>query len=325
MAPYPRITAIVAVFNRPDDLSRLLSSFSKIEYPGSLRLIVVDDASETDYEKIIAAFRTRNPTVQVQLETLPYNVGPAKARNLALESVDAEYVWFLDSDTEIASKDMLTHAMQIFRERPEVKAVGEEILLLGGKHFTYRAKFFPNFMFLPLFSRLGESPFGDRDAIATANLLVEKKALDEVGAFRPVLNMFEDVDLCHRLRMRGYRLYSCKELAVYHHTSCQGRDADFDFYDNLKKYTKTFHHSRINLVALNRPWLLPTLPIIDFAIGGWILLKSCFRKIKTVSVVSNKSDENIGFLAYAFWHLLGLLHSYRYAYRVFFTRKLNRC
>lgn len=107
---WPAITAVILVFNRPDDLERLLTSFRILEYPGKINIIVVDDASTVDYSPVFEKFKALCPDIPLNVIGMSENMGPAHCRNAALEKISGGYVWFLDSDSEIFQPAMLIKA-----------------------------------------------------------------------------------------------------------------------------------------------------------------------------------------------------------------------
>jgi GT2 family glycosyltransferase len=173
-------------------------------------------------------------------------------------------------------------------------------------------KWYPNLFFDVTFRKFENAISGYRQAIASANLVIDRSVFSRVGVFNSSLRMFEDVDLCLRLRKMGYRLFSTGEVAVYHYTSPEGRDGSRSFYANLKTYTRTFHKERVKLVFLNQRHVLAFLPILDLFYGIKIFLMHCCRRYNAAYVPSIKIDKKINLFIYAWYHFLGMIYSYRY-------------
>lgn len=322
ISDFPMITSIIPVYNRLEDIKRLLNSFRIINYPGKVKMIIIDDASTVDYSSIFKDFIKKCPHIDLSVIKMTENVGPAKCRNTAIEKIQTGYVWFLDSDTELFQSDMLKKAVEIFKNNPEIGGIGEEIFLQEGEGITHFSKWYPNYLFNVSFYKFENSPSGYRTAIATANLIVDRKMFEQVGMFNSQLELFEDNDFCFRLGSKGYKLYSCKEFALYHHTSSRGREGTFAFYNDLKKYTKSFHRNRVKLIFLNRRYILPFLPGLDLIYGFLIFFTQIGRKYNASTVISSKKDKTIGMFPYAFCHFFGMINCYYYAYKVSFTGRL---
>ncbi|OGX11546.1 MAG: hypothetical protein A3K11_12655 [Nitrospirae bacterium RIFCSPLOWO2_12_FULL_63_8] len=148
------------------------------------------------------------------------NFGAAQARG--------EYFVFLNNDTQVVKPDWLT-AMLEQAQRPEVGAVGARLhypdgriqhagLILGvggvadhafkglaGDAFTYFA-----------FANVVRNVSG----VTAACMLVPRRAFEEVGGFDERLQVaLNDVDLCLRLRQRGYLIVCTPFALLYHHES----------------------------------------------------------------------------------------------------------
>jgi len=319
---FPAVSAVIPLFNRPEDIRRLLTSFGMLDYPGQLGIIIVDDASTQDHSAAFEDFRRRCPQIALSVIRNSSNAGPSRSRNAGLETIQADYVWFLDSDTEIFQKDMLRNAVRILRDDPLIAGVGEEAFVLGGRSITRSSRWYPNLFYQDSFCDYEASPSRYNLVLSTANLILRRAVLEQTGAFNPLLRMFEDADLCFRLKDRGYKLYSCKEVAVYHHCSSKGREGNFSFYDDLGQYTRMFHRERVKLVALNRKHALPLLPLLDLALGFKLFFAHWGRKYNPASFMTAKKNKRTNLVMLAFRHFVGMLRSYAYAYRIIFTGRI---
>jgi succinoglycan biosynthesis protein ExoU len=90
----PSVDVIIAVWNRADTIERAIQS--ALAQPEVRRVIVVDDESTDD--TALRAEGLAKKTNRVVVRRLPSNSGPSKARNIALETSDAQWVAMLDGD-----------------------------------------------------------------------------------------------------------------------------------------------------------------------------------------------------------------------------------
>ncbi|ABR64803.1 chitooligosaccharide synthase NodC [Sinorhizobium medicae] len=100
--PLPAVDVIVPSFNEdPGILSACLASIADQDYPGELRVYVVDDGSR-NREAIVRAraFYSRDPRFSFIL--LPENVGKRKAQIAAIGQSSGDLVLNVDSDSTIA-------------------------------------------------------------------------------------------------------------------------------------------------------------------------------------------------------------------------------
>jgi GT2 family glycosyltransferase len=319
----PQITAVVPVFNRREDLQRLLKSFSLLRYEGILELIVVDDASTIDYSGVYQEFKNLCPHISLQVIVTPKTSGPAVARNMAIEAIDDGIVWFLDSDAEIFQASMLNTVVDIFDNDPEIKVIGGEVLLVNGASYIMQVKRFINEMISVHFVKFDDFPAEYRKTVGTNNFFIHRKTFDGVGRFDIRLKTHEDTELCFRISAKGYKLFVCKETGVYHHKSPEGRDnSTFDFFKNLINYAKAVHKNRIFILALHRRSVLPFLPIIDVFYGLRIFLVQFRKKHNAGTMISRVKKKKVSLMHISLCHFWGMLNSYGYAYKVMLLGKL---
>ncbi|OFZ70012.1 MAG: hypothetical protein A3K03_09760 [Bdellovibrionales bacterium RIFOXYD1_FULL_44_7] len=304
------ITVIVPVHNRFSDIDRLLSSLKLIEAPGQITIRIVDDGGTVDYDPLIQDFKNSRPDLPISLLKIKSSVGPAKARNTILRDCDTSHVWFLDSDAEVVNPDTLIRANEIFTNNPTVRAVGEEIVCFADNMFLCRTRFFPNFFFRSSFLPKEKAEPCFAEAIPSSNLIVDRRILESIGYFNEDLKLFEDVDLCFRIRHAGYKLFSSPSLAAIHHSSPSGRTGAYNFYQTVLGYSRTFHLARIQLIRLHNPRILCFLPFIDLTLGVYLFLDSVLFNRSAEKTAKKKRNASFGIVSYAFCHFLGILLAY---------------
>lgn len=190
---WPSITVVVPVRDRPAELAGCLESVARVRYPGSMEVLVVDDASE---EPVTVP-------VGVRLVRLPRSVGPGSARNAGAAACGTELLAFLDSDC-VAEPNWLDTLVPELAD-PAVAAAGGRILPAAERGWLERYEAVRS----PL--DLGSGPASARPQapvpyLVTASLVVRRGAFEAVGGFDPALRCGEDVDLCYRLSAAGHRL-----------------------------------------------------------------------------------------------------------------------
>jgi GT2 family glycosyltransferase len=112
----PRVSVAVVSHNRVALLRRCLESLEKSEGRESLQIIVVDNGSTDGSAQLDGDFPN------VQYIRLPKNFGLTKAMNLGWRAADAEYVFFLHDDTEVAPATILQLA-DVLDTRTDAAAV----------------------------------------------------------------------------------------------------------------------------------------------------------------------------------------------------------
>lgn len=211
------VAAVVLNFNGADDTLACLESLMAMRpLPGEIH--VVDNASEDDsVERIRTAFP------QVRISVNKANLGFGGGLNPLLEDLirdGPEWVWLLNNDTRVAP-DALARMLVHASARPDAGAVGARILDMhpphavqtwgGGRIAWWRGS-----------SRHCSAGTDDEqpDYITGASLLLRIAALQDAGLFDPRFFLYwEDVDLCLRLRRRGWKLTVAADAVVYHRLS----------------------------------------------------------------------------------------------------------
>jgi glycosyltransferase involved in cell wall biosynthesis len=114
----PPVTAVVCTRDRPEGLSKCLSSLQAQNYP-RLSILVVDNAPSTDASAEVARLSSGPHEVSYTVEPKP---GLSWARNRSLEVADTEIVAWIDDD-ELADDHWVTELAATFAENPAVSAV----------------------------------------------------------------------------------------------------------------------------------------------------------------------------------------------------------
>jgi GT2 family glycosyltransferase len=161
---------------------------------------------------------------------------------------------------------MLEHA-----QRPEVGAVGARLLFMNGsiQHagvlVGIQGKAGHAFWGLPG-THPGYYDFArvirNYSAVTAACLMMRRTAFEEVGGFDEGFEVsYNDVDLCLRLRERGYLIVYTPYATLYHHQSASRGpyDAEKD-----RKYEDLFRQRWKDLLDVGDPYYSPHLTHTGF-------------------------------------------------------------
>jgi GT2 family glycosyltransferase len=146
--------------------------------------------------------------------------------NEGVKRAGGAYLLFLNNDTEVLTADWLSD-MVGQAQRPDVGGVGVKLLysdgriqhagvVLGvcgaaGHAFRHCSNAYPYYHGLSDVMR-------SCSAVTGACLMVSRTLFDEVGGFDEHLPVeFNDVDLCLKIRQRGYRIVYDPAVVLYHH------------------------------------------------------------------------------------------------------------
>ncbi|HEV2419182.1 MAG TPA: glycosyltransferase family 2 protein [Terriglobia bacterium] len=226
------------------DTITCLNSLSHLDYP-VYNILVVDNGSTDD-----SAGRLRAVFPDISLLETGINLGFSGGCNAGIRCAfahGAEYVWLLNNDTTVDSRAL--QAMIAMAESDErLGAVGSvlywmkepnRIQVWGGGWVSFWT------------GRSGHHyspvPAHQLHYVTGASLLLRRNALDDIGLLddNTFFMYWEDVDLCFRLRKRGWRLAVAEDSIILHKqaASTGGNNPTLAFYGARSSLRFFLRHS----------------------------------------------------------------------------------
>lgn len=205
----PRVSVIVPAYNSGPYLTDALRSIEEQTY-GDWEAIVVDDASQDDTFEVASSFGGRIRAVRSDR-----NLGPAGARNLALERSSGELVALLDADDVWLPPYLERQVGRLDTERTRGRRVG---IVACNARASEHTRGHPRLFLDHVRGRLEPVTLESvlRGNCIYISALVLRQAGDEVGWFATELFGTEDHDLWIRILERGYEAVLNREvLAAY--------------------------------------------------------------------------------------------------------------
>lgn len=191
------ISIIIPTLNEEKVIGRCLEALTTATREDlALEIIVVDNGSS---DKTVAIARTYGVTTLVKKY-----VRIAGLRNFGVAHSQGDVLGFVDADCLVA-KNWLTNAIRCMNDQsadavgsyyaiPEDASwIGKTIELMQSKKTGAEVTYIP-----------------------AGNLLVARAAYSALGGFDESLETNEDVDFCHRLKDKGYTLYSDPAIKSVH-------------------------------------------------------------------------------------------------------------
>jgi GT2 family glycosyltransferase/SAM-dependent methyltransferase len=222
----PGVSLIIASGGKVDILRKNLESvFGKTEYR-NLEVVIIDNSKKTEIEKLVTMWPSpARPLRYIDWRDKEFNY--AAINNEAARRCSSPLLLFLNDDTSVITSGWLT-AMVEMAVRPEVGAVGAKLLYPDGRiqHAGVVMGIFGNcghaFKGLP-----GDThhyfDFPDVirnvSAVTGACLMTRADVFHEVGGFdeKTFAVAFNDIDLCLKIREKGYRVIYTPHALLYHH------------------------------------------------------------------------------------------------------------
>ncbi len=250
----PLVSALVVSYKVRAQLLDALRAFFASDYP-ALEAVVVDNASADGSADAVEA---ELPAVQVI--RLEENLGFGRANNAGLAAIQGEFVLLLNPDV-VVNKDCVKVLAEFLSSTPAAGAAGPRLNRPDGRPDLAARRSFPSpasalYRFVGLnrlfpkssrFNRynLGHVPIDSAheiDSGTAACLMVRRTAIDQVGFFDPDYFMYgEDLDLCYRLRKKGWRIFFVPDAVAVHLKGTSTRQASSQMRYEFHRAMWLFH------------------------------------------------------------------------------------
>src|SRR5215210_5784740 len=224
----PKVSLIIPTRDNVALLKNCLESIERLTTYGNYEIIIMDNDSV-------------DPATIEYLASTPHRVIPfrepfnySRINNAGVSRAEGEYVLLLNDDTEVISGGWL-EAMLEHAQRPEVGAVGAKLIYPDGRiqHAgvltgvggswglgvaTHSHQFYPSTS--PGYQGT-VAKIANYSAVTAACMMLRKSMFDEIGGLdeENLRVSFNDVDLCLRIRERGYSIVYTPYAELLHHES----------------------------------------------------------------------------------------------------------
>jgi GT2 family glycosyltransferase len=218
----PRVVVVIVSWNRVDELSAALESFTAVAYP-NYELVVVDNASQ---DATVATVRARFPhvTVLVNERNLGYTGGSNVGFRYALAH-GADYVLLLNQDVRVAP-DLIERLVAVLEADPRIAIAGAKNRLMENPGYTWGRYGKLNWGPLLVYTVGRYEPDYDEPTpkdvewVIGNGCMLRGAVLREVGLFDEELFHFnEDVEWCMRVHRANYRVVYVDDAELLHHGS----------------------------------------------------------------------------------------------------------
>lgn len=230
----PLISVIIPNKDHTDDLDICLKSlYEKSSYKNFEVIIVENNSTEKETFEYYEALTQKHGNIKIVKWKGNFNY--SAINNFGVNYAKGEYILLLNNDVEIINGVCLEE-MLMFAQRKDVGAVGAKlyysddtvqhagvILGLGGtaghahKHF---GRNHPGYMARASIAQ-------NLSACTAACLMMRRDVFDEVGGLDESFEVaFNDVDLCMKIRKKGYLVVFTPYAELYHYESkSRGNDS----------------------------------------------------------------------------------------------------
>jgi GT2 family glycosyltransferase len=267
----PKVSIIIPTRDRSDLLSRCMDAILENTDYQHLEVIIIDNLSEQEATNIYLKQIEAEPRVRVLRYEQPFNF--STINNWGAGQADGQILLFLNNDTEPVDASWLRQLVANACRR-EVGGVGAKLfypnrrvqhggVILGltgvaGHFHRNRRADDPGYFGRALLQQ-------NLSAVTAACLAMRRDVFFEVGGFDsenlPIA--FNDVDLCLRIRERGYLIVWTPLAQLYHHETAS-RDLDLT-PDRYREFLREsdYMRSRWAHILYCDPYFNPNLSLRD--------------------------------------------------------------
>lgn len=240
-----KVSFVTVCYRTPHLIRVLLTGIEEARFAFPFEYFLVDNGGDGTAQMV----REQFPWVTV-IEP-GENLGFGKANNLAFTKAAGEYVMLVNPDLTVFAGEM-EKLVAYADAQPDAGIVGPLVCNPNGTRQESCTRLPTPLM--PLYRRtaLGRTPWGERaihqyfmrdvdhaephdaDTVYGAAMLIRKPALDHAGMFDEQFFMYyEDVDLCRRIREKGWRvLYAPVARFVHYHQRESRIRAPWEIFTN---------------------------------------------------------------------------------------------
>ena len=219
----PSVAIVILNWNGKDYLRQFLPSILATSYP-NYKVVVADNASTDDS---IQYLRENFPKVERIL--LGQNFGFAKGYNEALKKINGDYYALVNSDVEV-TPGWLGPVIKLLEKDEEFAVCQPKLLSYHNRHlFEYAGGaggWFDLFGYPFARGRIFESTEEDKGQYdhteevfwaSGAAMVIRNKIYHQLNGFDEYFFAHqEEIDLCWRIKLAGYKIFCCPSSVVYH-------------------------------------------------------------------------------------------------------------
>jgi glycosyltransferase involved in cell wall biosynthesis len=262
-----KVSIIIPTKDNVEILRRCVDSILQKTTYTNYEIVIVDNKSRENATFNYYATLKDNKKISLLRYDKPFNF--SEINNFGVSQTNAEYVLFLNNDTEVITENWLD-LMVGFAQRKETGAVGVKLLYPNdtiqhaGLILDERGNVKRSHRGYPRFS-LGYAgrimSVQNVAAVAAACMLMRREVFDEVGGFDPEFVIAHgDIDLCLKLLERGYLIVYEPHAELYHHESyTRGYEDTPEKVERLKKETELLLKKRGYMLKNADPYFNPNL------------------------------------------------------------------
>ncbi|NRD23415.1 glycosyltransferase [Winogradskyella litoriviva] len=260
---------IIPVYNRPEEIEELLSSFLNFDGDNNFEIVIVEDGSSDTSEHVVEKFQSK---LDISYYYKP-NSGPGDSRNYGMQKAKGNYYIILDSDVLMPSNYLAE--VKAFLEKKYFDCFGGPDAAHSSFTNLQKAINFAMTSFITTGGIRGGKQQVEDFQPRSFNMGLSKKAFIASGGFGRI-HPGEDPDLSLRLHKLGFKTALIEKAYVYH----KRRISWTKFYKQVNKFgmvrpiLNQWHPKSKSLV-----YWFPTLFSLGLIVSLLLMIFNCYLPI----------------------------------------------
>ncbi|MBW4553633.1 MAG: glycosyltransferase family 2 protein [Aphanocapsa sp. GSE-SYN-MK-11-07L] len=267
----PHVEILLLNWENAEDTIHCLETLKSLAY-GSYHVLVVDNGSKDNSYSLLKETVSHEPyfTLYSTGENLGFSGGVNYGIKKALQS-EADYIWLLNNDTEVAS-DCLSQLILAIDDDPEVGIAGSKILLASDRNTIWHAgASFDKWTGQPKHVGMGYSTTQEGynelksvDYITGCSLLIRSSMLKTVGLMDEKFYLYyEEADFCYRAKKKGWKIIYVPDSILWHKVAGSSKGYHQRAYYEVR--------NRLLFTLKHRPIFI--LPVLCYLLYKEVILK----------------------------------------------------
>ena len=246
----PLISIVIPNKDHVEDLRRCITSIEKKSTWKNYEIVVVENNSVE--QSIRDYYKELESDPKVKIVTYEGGFNYSRINNVGVKETKGEYLLFLNNDTEVISPDWMEQLL-MYAQRKDVGAVGAKlyyadntiqhagvVIGLGAHRSAGHTHYKMPREHLGYMGRL--CYVQDVTAVTGACLMVKKSIYEEVDGLDESFTIsLNDVDLCLKIREKGYLNIFTPFAELYHYES---KTRGMEEGEKLRRYERECAHFR---------------------------------------------------------------------------------
>jgi len=204
----PLVSVIIVNYNGKEYLEKCLESLMKINYKNYEVIIVDNNSTDQSIEFV------KNTYPSIIIIKLEKNYGFAEPNNIGAKNAKGDFLIFLNNDTEV-SPNFVEKMVNVLNQDPKI-AICQSLLLKPNQEIDSSGDYVDE-LGRAYSSRKKLTEVKEILSARGASMMVRKDSFWDLEGFdKKFFASFEDVDLCWRAWLWGYKVVLVPDSIVYH-------------------------------------------------------------------------------------------------------------